>query len=230
MCEGTAVRNAAQESTGGVPAAQESRGRQDDKPDLAGIRSRLAAHKPRILPGAAFEASVAMVLRPSAAGPEALFIERSQKPGDPWSGQMALPGGRLDDSDRDLQHTAERETDEEVGLSLEGARLIGRLDDQSGQRAGQGRQLRIAAFVYEIDAGAGNDLVLNCEVTEALWAPLAWFEDPARVIDYRRPPYPELSFPGVVVGDPERHIVWGLTFRFMSAFFEILGRRFAANG
>lgn len=197
--------------------------------DLADIRQRLDAHRARILPAAAFEASVAIVLRSSPSGPEALFIERSRKPGDPWSGQMAFPGGRFDDSDRDLQHTAERETDEEVGLSLEGARLIGRLDDQSGQRAGQGRQLRIAAFVYEIAAGTGNDLVLNYEVAEAFWVPLAWFEDPSRVIDYQHPPYPEVSFPGVVVGNPERHMVWGLTFRFVSAFFEILGRRFAAD-
>lgn len=197
--------------------------------NIGDIRRRLTAHAPTILPPAAFEASVAMVLRPAAAGPEALFIERATKPQDPWSGQMAFPGGRHDDTDRDLRHTAERETEEEVGLSLEGAPLIGRLDDQSGQRAGQGRQLRIAAFVYEVAAGAGNDLVLNYEVAQALWVPLDWFEDPARVIDYRHPPYPEVSFPGVVVGDPERHVVWGLTFRFLSAFFEILERRFAAN-
>ncbi len=197
--------------------------------NITDIRRGLAAHEPRILPPAEFEASVAMVLRPSTVGPEALFIERSKKPQDPWSGQMAFPGGRHDDTDRDLRQTAERETVEEVGLSLEDARLIGRLDDQAGQRAGQGRRLRIAAFVYEVARGAGNHLVMNYEVAETLWVPLTWFEDPARVIDYRHPPYPEISFPGVVVGDPERHIVWGLTFRFLDAFFEILGRRFAAN-
>lgn len=196
---------------------------------IADIRRSLATHEPRILPPAAFEASVAMVLRPSAAGAEALFIERSKKPRDPWSGQMAFPGGRLDEGDRDLRHTAERETEEEVGLSLDSARLVGRLDDQTGQRAGHGRQLRISAFVYELAAGTGNDLVPNYEVAEALWVPLAWFEDPARVIDYRHPPYPEVSFPGVIVGDPDRHIVWGLTFRFLAAFFEILDRRFPAG-
>ncbi len=224
---------ATQQSRAAGRADREVAGNRTDAPhpgvDLVTIRRRLAAHEALIRPPAEFEASVAMVLRPSTAGPEALFIERARKPSDPWSGQMALPGGRHDETDRDLQHTAERETDEEVGLSLEGARLIGRLDDQTGQRAGQGRQLRIAAFVYEVDAGAGNDLALNYEVAEAFWVPLAWFEDPSRVIDYRHPPYPEVSFPGVVVGDPERHIVWGLTFRFLSAFFEILGRRFAAN-
>ncbi len=225
---------ATQQSRAAGRADREVAGNRTDPPhpgvDLVTIRRRLATHRPDILPSTQFEASVAMVLRPSTAGPKALFIERARKPGDPWSGQMALPGGRHDDTDRDLQHTAERETDEEVGLSLDGARLIGRLDDQAGQRAGQGRQLRIAAFVYEVDAGAGNDLVLNYEVAEAFWVPLTWFEDPSRVIAYRHPPYPEVSFPGVVVGEPERHVVWGLTFRFVSAFFEVLGRRFAAGG
>lgn len=195
----------------------------------ADIRRRLAVHEPRILPPAAFEASVAVVLRASSAGPEALFIERARKPSDPWSGQMAFPGGRHDEADRDLQHTAERETVEEVGLSLAGARLIGRLDDQTGQRAGQGRQLRIAAFVYEVEANAGHDLVLNYEVAEAFWVPLAWFEERSRVIEYRHPPYPETGFPAVVVGDPDRHIVWGLTFRFLAAFFEIIRRPFPAQ-
>ncbi len=198
--------------------------------NVGAIRRRLATHEPRILPPTAFEASVAMVLRPTASGAETLFIERSKKPGDPWSGQVAFPGGRRDDADRDLRRTAERETVEEVGLSLDGARPIGRLDDQTGRRAGQESRLRIAAFVYEVAPGAGDDLVPNHEVAETLWASLAWFEDPARVIDYRYPPSPDVSFPGVVVGDPKRHVVWGLTFRFVSMFFEILQRPFAANG
>ena len=225
------MRNAGQESavSAGGPASRERPVESTHRLDLAAIHGRLADREPRILPPAAFEASVALVLRTSAEGPEALFIERARVPGDPWSGQMALPGGRHDESDQDLEATAKRETAEEVGLSLEGARLIGRLDDQTGQRAGQGRQLRIAAFVYEVDAGTGNDLVLNYEVAEAFWVPLAWFEDPSRVIDYRHPPYPEVSFPGVVVGKSERHIVWGLTFRFLAAFFGIVGRRFAAG-
>ena len=231
VCEGTAIVRPRTHSPDATvaPASYEDAAEPAGPFDLITIRRRLAAHEALIRPPAEFEASVAMVLRPSPAGPEALFIERARKPGDPWSGQMALPGGRRDETDRDLQHTAERETAEEVGLSLEGARLIGRLDDQTGQRAGQGQQLRIAAFVYEVDAGTGNNLILNYEVAEAFWVPLAWFEDPSRVIDYRHPPYPGVSFPGVVVGEPERHVVWGLTFRFLSAFFGIVGRRFAAN-
>ncbi len=196
---------------------------------LAEIRERLAVREPLVLPRTASQAGVAVVLRPSGRGPEALFIERARKDGDPWSGQMAFPGGRFESGDGDLRQTAERETKEEVGLSLDGARLIGRLDDQTGQRAGEGRQLRIAAFVYEAEADFGSETTLNHEVEAALWAPLPWFEDPGRVIDYRHPPYPGVSFAGVVIGDRERHVVWGLTLRFLSRFFARLNRAFPAD-
>jgi 8-oxo-dGTP pyrophosphatase MutT (NUDIX family) len=59
------------------------------------------------------QAAVALVCVPD---PDAiLLIRRSERAGDPWSGQMGLPGGRRDSSDRDLLATAVRET-EEVGF------------------------------------------------------------------------------------------------------------------
>ena len=44
-------------------------------------------------------------------------IKRSKRPGDKHSGQIGLPGGRKDASDKDLWHTAIRECQEEVGLN-----------------------------------------------------------------------------------------------------------------
>ena len=34
------------------------------------------------------------------------------------------------------------------------------------------------------------------------------------------------EFPGIVVGAPDRHVVWGLTYRFLEVFFRALGRPF----
>src|SRR3989442_10873051 len=62
-------------------------------------------------------------------GLEALFIRRAQRADDPWSGQVALPGGRRDAGDADLFATAVRETREETGIDLAGAERLGRLDD-----------------------------------------------------------------------------------------------------
>ncbi|RZS93332.1 8-oxo-dGTP pyrophosphatase MutT (NUDIX family) [Aquimarina brevivitae] len=40
------------------------------------------------------------------------------------SGQVALPGGRVEDTDPDFEHTALRETWEEVGVPMEAMRVI----------------------------------------------------------------------------------------------------------
>ena len=63
------------------------------------------------------EAAVAAILRPGDHT-EALFILRASREGDPWSGQMAFPGGHKDPEDISIRHTAERETWEEIGLDL----------------------------------------------------------------------------------------------------------------
>ena len=63
-------------------------------------------------------AAVAAVLRFGEKGPEVLFIERAVKEGDPWSGQMAFPGGRTELKDKSSLDTARRETLEEIGFDL----------------------------------------------------------------------------------------------------------------
>ncbi|MBD0320648.1 MAG: NUDIX domain-containing protein, partial [Gemmatimonadetes bacterium] len=92
------------------------------------LASALAARPPRRaeaeerVPSAA----VALLLRPSGDGPELLLIRRAEREGDPWSGHMALPGGRADPRDRDAAATAARETLEEVGIDVvRGGRFLG---------------------------------------------------------------------------------------------------------
>ncbi len=73
-------------------------------------------------------AAVAVILVPD---PDALLlVRRAERPGDPWSGQMALPGGRRE-GEEDLLFTAIRETEEEVGLFLPPEALVGVLDDMA---------------------------------------------------------------------------------------------------
>ena len=160
-----------------------------------------------------------MVLADREGGPSVLFIERARREGDPWSGHMAFPGGRVDPTDADARAAAERETEEEVGLSLEGARLLGRLDDRQGNPRTH-PALVISAFVYALSEPA-PELVINHEVEQAFWFPVRELLEPARHVPY--PTSYDLDFPGILVGEPDRHIVWGLTYSFLEGFFTTVG-------
>jgi 8-oxo-dGTP pyrophosphatase MutT (NUDIX family) len=183
------------------------------------IRAALGRHRPlELAPPDARRAAVAMVLANQPEGPSVLFIERAQHPGDPWSGHMAFPGGRVDPGDAHPRDAAERETLEEVGLALRGAELIGRLDDKEGNPRIQ-RTLIISGFVYVLPEPAA--LQPNHEVREAFWFPLRELESPERHVTYKAH---TLDFPGILVGAPERHVVWGLTYSFLESFFRAVER------
>jgi 8-oxo-dGTP pyrophosphatase MutT (NUDIX family) len=73
------------------------------------------------------EAAVALMLRPDPD--RLLVVRRVTRESDPWSGQLALPGGRREPADDSLLTTARRETAEEVGISLTTEELCFTLDD-----------------------------------------------------------------------------------------------------
>ena len=72
------------------------------------------------------QAAVSLVIR---AGDQLdlLLIKRAQHERDPWSGHMALPGGRREVCDSSLVDTAVRETFEETGVKLLSALRLGPL-------------------------------------------------------------------------------------------------------
>ena len=197
-------------------------------PSLDVIRRALAAHRPERLPiEDRKRAAVALVLRPPRGAdpahhvPEVLFIERAEREGDPWSGQMAFPGGRIDPGDRTSRLAAERETLEEVGVDLADAEILGRLDDLAGHRSAGVPGIVISAYVYRLPGDA--ELSPNHEVRKAFWFPLESLLDPDRQVDYPMRRVTDRKFPGILVGEPDRHVVWGLTYRFLEVFFEALG-------
>ena len=55
---------------------------------------------------------------------EFLLIKRADQEGDPWSGQMALPGGHREPGESCMD-TAIRETKEETGLSISIKKSLG---------------------------------------------------------------------------------------------------------
>ncbi len=187
-------------------------------PTLELLVQRLAQHSPgRIELPPREQAAVALIFAPApnAPGLEFLLIERAIRSGDPWSGHMALPGGRRDPSDADLCATAVRETHEETGIDLCAAQLLGRLDDLRPIRQSE-RTLAVRPFVYALTAQPA--LTLSEEVAHAVWTPLALLAANAREssVEHRGT---NLRVPSYVI---DGRVVWGMTQRVLSGLLELL--------
>jgi 8-oxo-dGTP pyrophosphatase MutT (NUDIX family) len=189
--------------------------------DVESVRRALRGAKEQPLALAPDEryAAVAAVLRDAPEGAEVLLIRRAESEGDPWSGHMALPGGRRDPEDPDLLSTARRETREEVGLDLcRHASLLGALDPLPAIARGRRVGMTIAPFVFAL--GLDVELTPNAEVFETLWAPLGDLRagTGATTIHWTHDGE-DLVLPA---WDVRGRLVWGLTYRMLQALLERL--------
>ena len=187
------------------------------------IRNALTAHQPTPsrFDGHRGCAAVAMILVGQEDNLKLCMIRRAKKSGDPWSGHMALPGGRFSPEDADLRVTAERETHEEVGLLLDPASCLGSLAPVSIRLSGREQPLYLFPSVYYLGL-AIPALTLNHEVAEAYWMPLAhpWQAGSATHLtlsaDGKTLYYPAVRF--------QDQIVWGITLRVLTLFSDVIGR------
>jgi len=149
---------------------------------------------------------------------ELLFIKRAEYEGDPWSGQIAFPGGRAEARDASLEATAIRETREETGIDLsrEGM-MVGRLDDLR-PRTVRLPAIMVRPFVALLDRS--EPLVLSSEVALSFWLPFAaltraeaWHDDivSARGIQIN-----------ARVFRHQEHVIWGMTERILAQLLALL--------
>ncbi len=95
--------------------------------DIERIRSRLAGHSPRLLQMEFPEAGVLVPVTNDVRSPEIVLTRRANHLRT-HRGQVAFPGGRRDQEDASLLHTALRESEEEVGLHPGQVEVVGVLD------------------------------------------------------------------------------------------------------
>jgi 8-oxo-dGTP pyrophosphatase MutT (NUDIX family) len=184
------------------------------------IRERLSTYRFAALEAnGGTRAAVALVLRDGEDGAEFVAIRRAHRPGDPWSGHMALPGGRQHPSDVDLATTVARETREEVGIDLlVHGQMLGRLDELQARGDGRPLNLIVSPFVFALTAPV--DLALNPhEVDSALWVPLPFLRQSEAQGSIRLTlGGQEMEFSAFVYRGRE---IWGLTYRILTHFLSL---------
>ena len=209
-----------------MPGPEEKRGEERFaellvQPSVVKLRSALASHSPIVAEEeqGVRRAAVALIVRLGKdRALELLFIKRAEYEGDPWSGQIAFPGGRMEAGDASLADTAIRETREETGIDLarEGM-LIGTLDDLRPIRVNL-PAIMVRPYVALLDRR--EPLVLSNEVALSFWLPFAelertesWHEDlvSARGIQIN-----------ALVFKHEGHVVWGMTERILTQLLALL--------
>lgn len=169
---------------------------------------------------AARRSAVTIVLHEVQGQVRILMIERAKSEKDPWSGHMAFPGGRMDDTDDHSFAAAIRECEEEVGLDIHNhGHYLGRLSDlETHIRAGRDAMI-VTPYVFALDEIPA--LQPNYEVADILWVPLEFLQD-----QHNRKTM-QWSFDGHELDLPcydfQERRIWGLSLGMLDEMMGILG-------
>ena len=185
---------------------------------IANIRNALSKNHPRPSIGTNKRpAAVAIIIQKVATTVQLLFIERTKRKGDPWSGHIAFPGGKVENYDRDVRNTAERETLEEIGINLHQAEYLGRLKDLTGNTL----PVQVSGFVYYL--GTACSFTLSSEIKNAFWIPISALIDPEQHTQYcLHHNGKKTFFPAINLCNTEQPVLWGITYRFAIQLLSIL--------
>jgi len=157
-----------------------------------------------------------------------LLVQRATRTGDPWSGDMAFPGGRQEPGDQDHVATACRELNEETGLVVQQAPLA-KLPTVWTKSHNGFRPMAIHPFIFACSEAPSPayantsatrtrhdilqrpaSLALSHEVTDAVWVPLSLFTPANRQFFCWRTKFGDLRMPCFYY---QHYKVWGLTLR-----------------
>lgn len=160
-------------------------------------------------------AAVMVLLRSRADGLDVLLGQRVTREGDPWSGQIGLPGGRRQEMDATVLDTALRETREEMGLDLSGrAEILGHMPPRA-----PGNMLAMLVVPFVALAGDGLEPRIGPEMESAFWTPLrelpsTWARTSVQTV------LGELLVPAYLWND---RVIWGFTYRVLEELLVLVG-------
>ncbi|HLA33539.1 MAG TPA: CoA pyrophosphatase [Rhodocyclaceae bacterium] len=179
------------------------------------LASRLQTYRPRRMPGRRWVRRCGVVLLLAEHGPDGeaiapalLMMRRTERLGDPWSGHVSFPGGRVNRHDVDTRAAALRELHEETGFAPLGQLTpIGRLSDRLTREHARPLPMVISPYVYRADRAVS--LQPSAEAARLWWAPLSHLLAPERrrTVIWRIAGVP-LKAPAIDVGGAR---LWGLS-------------------
>jgi len=154
-------------------------------------------------------AAVAILIREEGDDYETLLVRRAAVPGDPWSGDMAFPGGKRAPNDRTLQDTVIREVREETGIDLDSLTYIGGLPVMFSSLR-PGKDVLPIVYLYE----GHPEIRLNSELVAYRWVHLNELRASRCTAKVK-------GWEGEVfkLGDD---VVWGLTYKMLNKLLEML--------
>lgn len=192
-------------------------------PEIAPLVRAVVSRKPALVEPQESErrAAVALLVRLDEARevptPQLLLIKRATYESDPWSGHVALPGGRREPGDPSLERTVIRETWEETAIDIDrDGRLIGCLDEVA-PRTPVLPPIIITPFVGLVRSDV--EIVASPEVADWFWIDVAALRDPEIsrevVLELSSGPRTVMSF------QHGAHTIWGLTERILRQFLSL---------
>ena len=189
-------------------------------PIIDHLRVTLAARQKQRLDGTTVNgvvlkpAAVLLLLYEREGEHHMLFTKRTSQVED-HKGQISFPGGAYHDGvDLSLQHTALRESEEEVGLRVEHTDILGELDDLRTIS-----DYLVAPFVGVLRQPQAFVLA-PAEVAELVEVPLNLLLDPRTL---RSDP---VEYAGRLINQPyyyyQGHVIYGATARILAQFLSLL--------
>jgi 8-oxo-dGTP pyrophosphatase MutT (NUDIX family) len=155
------------------------------------------------------DAAVALLLKQEPNKLKVFLVKRVEAPTDPWSGHVALPGGKRDVKDQNLKQTVVRETLEETNIALlDRCRFLGvMLPIRSTKKP----EMKVLPFVILLEH---EPLIkLNEELERYVWVSLE------KLVEKRGPVnFSFGEYPAFLRGN---NVIWGLTYRILERFFTL---------
>ena len=175
------------------------------------VEERLQNHQPRTIDAQLPEAAVLIPIT-NASEPELVFTRRAPHM-NTHSGEVAFPGGKRDLSDRDLIHTALRESFEEIALPPEAVRIIG----QTGSVVSRfGLEVTPIVGIMEADTPLRANMA---ELDRIFKVPLSYFLDKDNLtFNHWKLRNQDYMMPSFYYGE---YLIWGLTAVMLVEFLNI---------